>query len=133
MITLELDDDIDKMLTNEIKRCGKTKKTYIKKLVKHTLESTEYILDEYLLNTYYRRLYDVEKNEIHLINKEYEVLAYLIKNRGNFVSADELLKNCWEEGKNPTIFSLRNIILNIREKTKRDAIVSKSNLGYKIN
>jgi DNA-binding response OmpR family regulator len=43
-----------------------------------------------------RRVY-LKGKQIHLPNKQFELLAYLMKNRGDVVSKDEIAKNVWKD------------------------------------
>ena len=64
----------------------------------------------FYFNNNIKRVYDTSNNEVPLTKIQLSILAYLIKNRNTFISTKELMKSCWTEDKNPSIFSLRNQI-----------------------
>ena len=67
-----------------------------------------------------------------LSQKELEVLAYLVQNRGFYVSLETLHQNVWE-GKEISFSDIRMCIKRLREKTDKDFIKTKRYLGYKID
>ena len=80
--------------------------------------------------------FDISKNVLFKDNKnipltkmENKLLMLLINNINNVVKYDEIADNVWE-GKNFSIFSLRNIVQNIRTKTSDNFIKNSSNNGY---
>lgn len=82
--------------------------------------------------------FDISKNVLFKDNKnipltkmENKLLMLLINNINNVVKYDEIADNVWE-GKNFSIFSLRNIVQNIRTKTSDNFIKNSSNNGYTI-
>lgn len=72
------------------------------------------------------------KQIINLTKLETKLLIYLFKNRNKVVNYEEIEKFVWH-GKKFSIFSLRNIIKNIRIKTEDNFIKNYSNKGYMIN
>lgn len=82
--------------------------------------------------------FDLSKNILFKDNKtipltkmENKLLMLLINNINNVVHYDEIADNVWE-GKNFSIFSLRNIVQKIRTKTSDNFIKNSSNNGYTI-
>lgn len=72
------------------------------------------------------------KQIINLTKLETKLFSYLFKNRNKVVSYEEIEKFVWQ-GKKFSIFSLRNMIKNIRTKTEDNFIKNYSNHGYMIN
>lgn len=93
--------------------------------------SNVYELDHdfnYCLGT--RSLY--KNNEIIPLTKlENKLVNLLVSNNKEFISIDTIKKEVWE-GKEMSIFTMRNIIKKIRDKTYFGIIKNKSNYGYSI-
>ncbi|ABV67164.1 two-component response regulator [Aliarcobacter butzleri RM4018] len=69
---------------------------------------------------------------IELSSKELELVAFLVQNRGFFVSIESLHENVWEK-KDISYADIRMCIKRVREKTNKDFIKTKRFLGYKID
>ncbi|QEZ89438.1 response regulator transcription factor [Aliarcobacter cibarius] len=68
---------------------------------------------------------------VELSQKELELVAFLVQNRGFFVSIESLHENVWEN-KEISYADIRMCIKRVREKTNNNFIVTKRFLGYKI-
>ncbi len=62
--------------------------------------------------------FQAEENalEIKLSHKEFEVLAYLVKNKNQIVSRNDLLENVWGYGESITTRTVDNFIARLRQK-----------------
>jgi len=73
---------------------------------------------------------------IELTPKEYEILRFLIRHRGEVVTRDQLLDQVWGYDNYPTTHTVDNHILKLRQKVERDParpryILSIYGEGYK--
>lgn len=93
--------------------------------------SKSYMLDNnfnYCLGT--QTLYKNDE-EILLTKLEKKLLHLLIIKDGEIVNID-IIKNTVWKGKDMSIYTLRNMIMKIRDKTYPEIIKNKSNCGYSI-
>lgn len=95
--------------------------------------SNELIIDDLILDTSKKSVTRAGKN-IELTAKEYEVLEYLIHNKGHILSREQIRENIWDfayEGESNIIDVL---IKNIRKKIdlegSKQIIFTKRGLGY---
>lgn len=72
------------------------------------------------------------KELIKLTKTERKLVKLLSKNVNMLVTYEEISQEVWR-GKNFSIFSLRNVVKHIREKTSEEFIKNSSNRGYIIN
>lgn len=70
------------------------------------------------------------QKEIPLTNKERELLALLLQNRGNFVSQDEIFERIWSYDESPTNMALRVYIKNLRKVLGSESIATQRHRGY---
>lgn len=77
-----------------------------------------------------KRLFDLNNQIVKFTNYEELLFDLLIDNLNQFKSVNEIYNHIW--GKEVSIFTLRNIIKKIRDKSYYGIIVNKSNIGYKI-
>ncbi len=78
----------------------------------------------------FRKINSQEK-EIKLTKTEQGIIKLLVEHRGEVIQYAKLEKEIWG-AKEPTKFTVRNMINKIREKTYQDFIINKSNIGYMI-
>lgn len=71
-------------------------------------------------------------NEIALTNLELRLLYFLTKHKNRLVEYDKIIEYVWE-GKACSVFSMRNIVSKIREKSYYQIIKNNSNKGYLVN
>jgi two-component system alkaline phosphatase synthesis response regulator PhoP len=96
-------------------------------------KNDELTVGEIVLNTE-KRLVTVNKNEVVLTYKEFELLLYLMQNKGVVMSRDKILIQLWGydyDGENRTVDMH---IKTLRQKlgTAGDCIKTIRNIGYKI-
>lgn len=73
-----------------------------------------------------------QNKEVALTKLELSLFKYLIKNINRVISYEEIRENVWNN-KNCTIYSVRNVINKIREKSYYEIISNISKQGYTIN
>ena len=85
-------------------------------------------------------LFDTKNNilikdgkNISLTKKEVSILKYLINNKNQSVSIEELILNIWGYDKSPTNATIRTYIKNLRNYIDEDIISNTKGVGYKIN
>lgn len=83
-----------------------------------------------------KSIYNFNNTKIKLTRIEEELFFYLItfsiNNTDAYVDIEQIAKDVWKKN-NTSIFSIRNKIAAIRDKTYREIIKSKNNHGYRIN
>jgi DNA-binding response OmpR family regulator len=72
-------------------------------------------------------------NEIHIAQKESEVLVYLLKHKNKSVSIEELSINIWSYEESPLPSTIRTYIKNLRKILGEDSILNIRGVGYRFN
>ena len=75
----------------------------------------------------------IDNKEIHIAQKECEVLLYLIKNKTRNVSIEELSLNIWSYEDSPLSSTIRTYIKNLRKILGEDSILNTRGVGYRFN
>ncbi len=75
----------------------------------------------------------IDNKEIHIAQKECEVLLYLIKNKNKNVSIEELSLNVWAYEDSPLASTIRTYIKNLRKILGEDYILNTRGVGYRFN
>lgn len=80
---------------------------------------------------------DEKGNEVKLSHKEYELLHYFVKNNGQVISRDELIKNVWNYNNEMTTRTIDNFVVKLRQKIELSPnephlILTVHGVGYKM-
>lgn len=110
----------------------------IKALLRRPLEITEKIIKVGTLSIdLNKKIVRREKKIINLTRKEYVILEYLMRNRGEIKSREIIMENVWDINSDPFSNTLDTHILNIRKKIKiedsPELIHTFTGRGYKID
>ena len=131
-ITLTLTKQLENKFTSKLKKEKLTDSEYILKLIENDLDSTIKLGEGFYYHRQSDKLYDIENEEIPLTKIEKRMLLTLIAYEGKIIPVDVIIQKAWKKDQ-VSIYSFRNIILKIREKTYYKLIKNHSNLGYSIN
>lgn len=71
--------------------------------------------------------------DIHIAQKECDVLQYLIKNKTRNVSIEELSLNIWSYEDSPLSSTIRTYIKNLRKILGEESILNTRGVGYRFN
>ena len=130
ILDLNIDDDIKNAIEEKLKAKKLLIEDYILELIRNDIKTT-ISFNGYSYNFLYDKFY-CEKEEIILTKIEKRLLRFLLNNVNNIVSIEEIQTNVWQN-KNMSLFTLRNKINSIRNKTYYELIKNHSSLGYSIN
>lgn len=132
-ITISIEDEILSKLL-KIKKDEENIEAFIERILINKVNFLE-LIDGYRFDLIQSFLYDKQNKIVPLTKLETKVIKKLVdssfEDREKYVSVLELSEYGWK-GKNPSIFSLRNIINKIRIKTNDNLLINKNNHGYKI-
>lgn len=131
-ITLTLTKQLENKFTSKLKKEKLTDSEYILKLIENDLDSTIKLGEGFYYHRQSDKLYDIENEEIPLTKIEKRMLLTLIAYEGKITPVDVIIQKAWKKDQ-VSIYSFRNIILKIREKTYYKLIKNHSNLGYSID
>jgi DNA-binding response OmpR family regulator len=129
-MNIELDDNKLKFFDELSKLNNTTIEESISKFIGDKLNSIVHLENGFYYDKSSKRLFNSDKQIIKLTNYEEEFFDLLIANLNQFVSLNEIYNHIW--GEEVSIFTLRNIVKKIRDKSYYEIIVNKSSVGYKI-
>jgi DNA-binding response OmpR family regulator len=106
--------------------------------LKHVIEQDLFRADSGIVKIDGRYSFDISREvlyrdgkDIDLSSIESKLVSYLIRNKGFYISLDELQENVWE-GKDVTYADIRMCIKRTREKSDKEFIKTKKMVGYRI-
>ena len=127
LIDLDIDDDLKNNIEEKLKNKSLLIKDYILELIQKDIEKT-IDFNGYSYSFEFNKLL-YEDKEVKFTTIENDLFRYLLNNANNIMSTEDIHLNVWKD-KNMTLFTLRNIIRSIREKTYYKLIKNVSNRGY---
>jgi DNA-binding response OmpR family regulator len=130
-ITFNLSEQLETELDSKLERENITDAQYIFNLIENDLLRID-LGEGFYFHKQPNKLYDKENKEVQLTKIGKKLLLNLIESNGEIVSVDILMKKSWEK-ENVSIYTFRNMIKKIRDKTYYDLISNRSNLGYSVN
>ena len=131
-VKLELSEQLEKKFISKLKREELLDSEYIQKLIENDLESKIDLGEGFIYDMHLDKLFDKKRIEIEITKIEKKLLLTLIEYAEKIVPVDILISRSWNKT-NVTIYTFRNIIKKIRDKTYYKLIKNHSNLGYSIN
>ncbi len=131
-LDLEFADDEISKITQAANNSDLDVVNYLKELILNEVDSVYFLENNYTYDKKKRVLVDDEKKPIKLTELERMLVEYLLSKPNQYVNVEEIFKHV-KKSKEMSVFSLRNKIKSIRDKTFKDIITSKINIGYKIN
>ena len=129
-IEIELNEDEYQKLLKISSYNKQTKESYAESIIKKDIENNVYLEYGYIYDLN-KKVLMYNNNLIILTNIEEQLLEYLIRNMDKYISSDEIIQNIFKT-KPMSIFAMRNVIKKLRDKTHKDLITVKSNIGYMI-
>lgn len=73
----------------------------------------------------------VGKRDVHLTAKEFQLLEYLLRHRGEVVSKDQLLDHVWADEARVQHNTVETFVANVRKKIGEEVILTMRGHGYK--
>lgn len=131
-VKLELSEELEKKFISKLKREELLDSEYIQKLIENDLESKVDLGEGFIYDMHLDKLFDKKRIEIEITKIEKKLLLTLIEYAEKIVPVDILISRSWNKT-NVTIYSFRNVIKKIRDKTYYELIKNHSSLGYSIN
>jgi DNA-binding response OmpR family regulator len=106
-------------------------KAILKRGIKTEKAESQVVFKDLKINTHKKEI-SIAGEIINLTRKEYEILVLLMKNMGQYISREEILKNIWNYD---VIVTDRNVDVNIARLRKKigdysDNIKGRSGYGY---
>jgi DNA-binding response OmpR family regulator len=83
----------------------------------------------YYFDDYRETLFDKNNKKINLTSTELKLLKLIIDNRGNVISYEEIEEDVWRD-KDMSLFTMRNVVNKIRQKSYPGIIRNVSGRGY---
>lgn len=129
-INLTIDETLNKNILDKLSRDKIDISQYLENLIVKDFNTEIYLGNGYCYNNLIKKIIYNFNEEIILTAIELKIFELLLENKNQIVKLEELEK-IWNK-KEMSLFTLRNFIKKIRDKTYPELIKSVSNVGYKM-
>lgn len=127
IVDLNIDDEFRNNIEEKLKNKNLQIEDYVLELIQNDIKST-INFNDYTFNFLLDKIF-YEDKEIKFTNMEMKLFKFLLNNANVLMTIEDINSNVWED-KKMTLFTLRNKINSIREKTYYKLIKNISNHGY---
>jgi DNA-binding winged helix-turn-helix (wHTH) protein len=127
IVDLNIDDEFRNNIEEKLKNKKLQIEDYVLELIQNDIKST-INFNGYTFNFLLDKIF-YENKEIKFTNMEMKLFKFLLNNANVLMTIEDINSNVWED-KKMTLFTLRNKINSIREKTYYKLIKNISNHGY---
>ncbi|MCP4969524.1 MAG: hypothetical protein GY932_02880 [Arcobacter sp.] len=128
-ITIDLTKDMQKFLTSKSKEYKLSIEDTLKEIISQQINSRIDLGKGFYYDKVLKKVFDRKNNDTGLTKTQMNIFYTILETRGNIVEVETIKKNAWKD-KNTSIFTLRNMIKQIRDKTYYGLIKSHSSRGY---
>jgi DNA-binding winged helix-turn-helix (wHTH) protein len=128
-ITIIIDSDIKEDIINRTNKLNVSMESYVKRLIETDINNTIKLDNDFYFDKQLDKLFNPLDEEVKLTKIEKNLLKLFLENQNEVLSSQTIHTSVWK-GKNMSVYTLRNMIKNLRHKTYYELIKNHSNLGY---
>jgi DNA-binding response OmpR family regulator len=128
-ITINLTKDMQKFLSSKSKEYKLSVEDTLKEILSQQINSRIDLGKGFYYDKVLKKVFDKKNNDTGLTKTQMNIFHSILNNQSTIVDVDTIKKNAWKD-KTTSIFTLRNMIKQIRDKTYYGLIKSYSSRGY---
>ncbi len=129
-ITIGLTEEIEKFLKNKSREYNHLSlEETLEELLSEQINSRIDLGKGFYYDRILKKVFNRRNTDVGLTKTQMLIFNTILQNRGRIVEVETIKKNAWRD-KNTSIFTLRNMIKQIRDKTYYGLIKSHSSRGY---
>lgn len=129
ILSIDLTKDMEKFLKSKSKEYNLSIEETLKEILSQQIDSRIDLGKGFYYDKVLKKVFDKKNVDVGLTKTQMNIFSTILKNRGTIVEVDVIKSNAWKN-KNTSIFTLRNMIKQIRDKTYYGLIKSHSSRGY---
>ncbi|QKF82238.1 hypothetical protein [Halarcobacter ebronensis] len=129
ILTIDLTKDMERFLKSKSKEFNLSVEDTLKEILNQQIDSRIDLGKGFYYDKVLKKVYDRKNQDVGLTKTQMSIFNTILKSQGTIVDVDTIKKNAWKD-KSTSIFTLRNMIKQIRDKTYYGLIKSHSSRGY---
>lgn len=128
-VTIDLTKDMERFLKSKSKEFDLNIEDTLKEILNQQIDSRIDLGKGFYYDKVLKKVFDRKNVDVGLTKTQMNIFNTLLKSRDTIVEVETIKKAAWKD-KNTSIFTLRNMIKQIRDKTYYGLIKSHSSRGY---
>lgn len=129
ILTIDLTKEMQKFLNSKSKEFNLTVEETVKELLNQQINNRIDLGKGFYYDKVLKKVFDKKNVDSRLTRTQMAIFHIVLKNQGTIVEVEAIKKFAWKD-KATSIFTLRNMIKQIRDKTYYGLIKSHSSRGY---
>ena len=129
ILTIDLTKDMERFLKSKSKEYNLSVEDTLKEILSQQIDSRIDLGKGFYYDKVVKKVFDRKNLDVGLTKTQMNIFHTILKNQGTIVEVELIKKNAWKD-KSTSIFTLRNMIKQIRDKTYYGLIKSHSSRGY---
>lgn len=128
-ITIDLTKEMERFLKSKAREFNLPLEETLKEIISQQVDSRIDLGKGFYYDKVLKKVFDRKNVDVGLTKTQMNIFHTILKSQGTIVDVEVIKKNAWKD-KNTSIFTLRNMIKQIRDKTYYGLIKSHSSRGY---
>lgn len=128
-ITIELSKDMERFLKSKSREFNLPLEETLQEILSQQIDSRIDLGKGFYYDKILKKVFDRKNIDVGLTKTQMAIFHTLLKNRNTIIEVETIKKAAWRN-KETSIFTLRNMIKQIRDKTYYGLIKSHSSRGY---
>jgi DNA-binding response OmpR family regulator len=129
ILTIDLTKDMQRFLKSKSKEYNLSLEETLKEILSQQINSRIDLGKGFYYDKVLKKVFDRKNIDTGLTKTQMNIFYTVLHNRGTIIDVETIKKNAWKD-KHTSIFTLRNMIKQIRDKTYYGLIKSHSSRGY---
>ncbi|QDF29201.1 hypothetical protein [Halarcobacter anaerophilus] len=129
ILTIDLTKEMERFLKSKSKEFNLSIEDTLKEILNQQIDSRIDLGKGFYYDKVLKKVFDRKNQDVGLTKTQMAIFNTILKSKGTIVDVEVIKKSAWKD-KNTSIFTLRNMIKQIRDKTYYGLIKSHSSRGY---
>lgn len=129
ILTIDLTKEMERFLKSKSKEFNLSIEDTLKEILNQQIDSRIDLGKGFYYDKVLKKVFDRKNQDVGLTKTQMSIFNTILKSKGTIVDVEVIKKSAWKD-KNTSIFTLRNMIKQIRDKTYYGLIKSHSSRGY---
>lgn len=128
-ITIDLTKEMERFLKSKSREFNLPLEETLKEIISQQVDSRIDLGKGFYYDKVLKKVFDRKNVDVELTKTQMNIFGIILRNQGTIVDVETIKRSAWKD-KSTSIFTLRNMIKQIRDKTYYGLIKSHSSRGY---
>jgi len=128
-ITIDLTKEMERFLKSKSREFNLPLEETLKEIISQQVDSRIDLGKGFYYDKVLKKVFDRKNVDVELTKTQMNIFGIILRSQGTIVDVETIKRSAWKD-KSTSIFTLRNMIKQIRDKTYYGLIKSHSSRGY---